>query len=441
MARYISLGKYYHKYKIMIIYLVTMTPFYYLFFSDDIRIPFLEDEKFPIPIVVYEIFRYFGTFIFGIIVYKFELGNKLAGNEKKKSDEETNNKFKLIVSDEKEQISQVSILRMALFLSIFLILLKIIDILYVLGLLDLNFWMAELLFVILNKILFFKTTIYLHQKLALFISSVFPFLLKIILIIILFKERNDSKKSQESQGINSSNIRLETFIEYPWVTPIGIILFLLIYFSESFIVCKLKWYFDLRFISESKMLIIYGILGTVIFLLWSIIVNFIKCNEDAFSKKICIVSEGSEFYFDNFIIFFKNIWREERSAFENIGYIILLILRIAISAYQYFLVFLIIKVLGPEYYIFAHWLCNIIVDIIRFIYKIIVNEFGNDFILNFVAEIISILGIIIYFEFIELNFCNLNKDINRNINKRAVGESTEMLNQIEDDKNDDDELD
>ena len=57
------------------------------------------------------------------------------------------------------------------------------------------------------------------------------------------------------------------------------------------------------------------------------------------------------------------------------------------------------------------------------------------------AEIISILGIIIYFEFIELNFCNLNKDINRNINKRAVGESTEMLNQIEDDKNDDDELD
>ena len=330
---------------------------------------------------------------------------------------------------------------MALFLSIFLILLKIIDILYVLGLLDLNFWMAELLFVILNKILFFKTTIYLHQKLALFISSFFPFLLKIILIIILFKERNESQKNKENPGINSSNIKLETFIEFPWVTPIGIILFLLIYFSESFIVCKLKWYFDLRFISESKMLIIYGILGTVIFLLWSIIVNFIKCNEDAFSKKICIVSESSEYYFDNFIIFFKNIWREERSSFENIGYIILLILRIAISAYQYFLVFLIIKVLGPEYYIFAHWLCNIIVDIIRFIYKIIVNEFGNDFILNFVAEIISILGIIIYFEFIELNFCNLNKDINRNINKRAVGESTEMLNQIEDDKNDDDELD
>ena len=67
--------------------------------------------------------------------------------------------------------------------------------------------MIEILFVIVIKILFFKNIIYLHQKLALFISSVIPILLKITLIIIKFKE---SKK--------------ETFIEYPWVTPIGIII-------------------------------------------------------------------------------------------------------------------------------------------------------------------------------------------------------------------------
>ena len=141
---------------------------------------------------------------------------------------------------------------MVLPLSIFLILLKAIELLYILGLYDLNFWMIEILFVILIKIIFFKTIIYLHQKLALFISSVFPILLKITLIIIKFQESNKEK---------------ETFIEYPWVTPIGIIIFLLLYFSESFIVCKLKWYFDLKFISESKILIIYGILGTILFFL------------------------------------------------------------------------------------------------------------------------------------------------------------------------------
>ena len=67
-------------------------------------------------------------------------------------------------------------------------------------------------------------------------------------------------------------------------------------------------YFDLKFISKSKILIIYGILGTILFLLWSIIVNFIKCNDNTFSEKICIVSdsEGLIRYFDNFIIFFKN---------------------------------------------------------------------------------------------------------------------------------------
>ena len=315
---------------------------------------------------------------------------------------------------------------MVLPLSIFLILLKAIELLYILGLYDLNFWMIEILFVILIKIIFFKTIIYLHQKLALFISSVFPILLKITLIIIKFQESNKEK---------------ETFIEYPWVTPIGIIIFLLLYFSESFIVCKLKWYFDLKFISESKILIIYGILGTILFLLWSIIVNFIKCNQNTFSEKICIVSdsEGLIRYFDNFIIFLKNIWREERSAFENIGYIILLILKIAFSAYQFFLIFLIIKVLGPEYYIFAQWLSNFIIDIICLIYKIIIDDWEIDFIFNFIAEIFSILGIIIYFEFIELNFCNLNKNINRNINIRAEGESIQLLKEMEEDKEDKDD--
>ena len=120
MARFISLGKYYHKYKIMIIYLVTMTPFYYLFFSPAcIRIPFLLDENFPLTIVVYEIFRYFGNFIFGIIFYKLELGNKLSGKGKNNLNEEANNKFKLILYDGEKQISKISILVMVLPLSIF----------------------------------------------------------------------------------------------------------------------------------------------------------------------------------------------------------------------------------------------------------------------------------------------------------------------------------
>ena len=92
MAKLITLGKYYHKYKFILIYIATITPFYYLYFSDnDIRIPFLKDEHFPEPIVVYEIFRFFGKIIFGIIFYKIELGNILSGKERESMEEEEKN--------------------------------------------------------------------------------------------------------------------------------------------------------------------------------------------------------------------------------------------------------------------------------------------------------------------------------------------------------------
>ena len=427
MAKLITFGKYYHKYKFILIYIATITPFYYLYFSDnDIRIPFLKDEHFPKVIVVYEIFRFFGKIIFGIIFYKIELGNILSGKERENmEEEEKNDKFKLIVYEERDQIPAVSIITMFLLLSPYLISFKLGQYLCDIGFFGLDLYMTELLFVILSKILFFNTIIYLHQKLAIFVYLFFPIILEITKIIIIF---------QDDKG--------EIFVKYPWTTALVIFLFLLIYFCQGYIVCKLKYYFDLRFISESKILIIFGLLGTMIFLLWSLIANFIECKNDTFSETVCqIHDDKSLLYFDNFIVFFKNIWKEDRSDFINVMYILLMVIKIALSAFQFFLAFLIIKVLGPEYYILSETLVKFILNFIHFIYYIFSGKLTLNFGLSLLAELFCVFGISIYLELIELNFCGLNKNISKNINLRAEAEALEMFKQEDDDKSDEDEKD
>ena len=429
MAKLITLGKYYHKYKFILIYIATITPFYYLYFSDNkIRIPFLKDEHFPNPIVVYEIFRFFGKIILGIIFYKIELGNILSGKERENmEEEEKNDKFKLIVYEERDQIPAVSIITMFLLLSPYLISFKLGQYLSYIGFHDIDFYMAELLFVILSKIFFFNTIIYLHQKLAMFIYLFFPIILEIIKVIIIFQD--DKYKDL-------------IFVEYPWTTALVIFIFLLIYFCQGYIVCKLKYYFDLRFISESKILIIFGLLGTMIFLLWSLFANFIECKNDTFSKKVCLIHDDenqNSLYLDKFIVFFKNIWKEDRSNFINVMYILLLIIKISLSAFQFFLVFLIIKVLGPEYFILCETLVKFFLNFIHFIYYIFSGKLSINFGLTFLAELFCVFGISIYLELIELNFCGLNKNITKNINLRAEAEALEMFKQEDDDKSDEDE--
>ena len=215
--------------------------------------------------------------------------------------------------------------------------------------------------------------------------------------------------------------------KYLWFSIIGIIGFLLFFFLDAYVLCKIKWYFDLKFISSSKMLVYYGFLGIMFSLIISIITNFIECDNNEISSYICFVYDNdSHKYFDNFLIFFKNIWKEDRAAVVNFGYIIIILLKLFINVIYYYLKFIIIKYFSPEYLFCSDSIFFFITKIVSLIYYIVTNTLTIDFIFDILSQIFAILGTIIYLELIELNFCGLNYNLKKNIKCRANIEVIEL---------------
>ena len=299
---------------------------------------------------------------------------------------------------------------------------KLIDIHFIFILVGLDFWMLEIIFVVIINILLFKNKLYIHQKLAFVFILFFSSIMKIISIIFIFKDGEE-----------------KIYIKYTWIVPIGIIFFILLYLLDAYIICKMKWYFDLKFISEKKVLIFLGLMGLLIFLICSLISNFIECQENDYTSLFCTAyeDENSPKYVDNFSIFFKNIWKEDRTPFINCVYILIILLKIILSALYYFFKFFIIKVLGPEYLLCADAVLYFLTKIICFIYFIITDALKANFVFEFFAQLFSVLGTFIYLELVELNFCNLNYNLKRNINIRSKIEALD-INKIETDHQSDD---
>jgi len=118
---------------------------------------------------------------------------------------------------------------------------------FILG--GLDSWFLELLIVCFLARVMFDIQIYKHHKLALSLSS-FPFILKYILIIL-------STKLEKK----TSNL---IYIKYIWMIPVGILIYLISALIKSFVILGIKKISDHVFISQNKILMIYGLMGAII---------------------------------------------------------------------------------------------------------------------------------------------------------------------------------
>ena len=192
-------------------------------------------------------------------------------------------------------------------------------------------------------------------------------------------------------------------------------------------ICKLKWFFDLKYISPIKITILYSFIGTLICFIGSIIATKIKCvDKNHFNDiiNICTVSitnenNLSDLYYDNIYVYLKDLWRENRTVWINLIFLIMNILKIFLTFLRILYIMMIIESLSPEYLICANTIFFLIIEIIGlFIDKITISK-----LYNFLAQFFAFLGIVIYLEFIELNFCGLNYNLKKNIEKRGKEES------------------
>ena len=434
MARCITLGNYNRNYKYIILYIIFRLIYEYFLgdvFPDEMKINFLKEKNIPEQIIVYDIFKFFVMLILGLIIAKIELKKNSTPQIEPERTISTESEEQLedgVIAKEEEKEEKKKkekwispfIFHFSL-VAIYIIATKLPEYFFLIGLKGLDFWNVKIFFVCLLNFLMYKTKIYNHQKLAIAIVLFFPTIMKILSIISIYKYAGDKRKHDT---IEPKEI---IYKEFNFFIPIGIIGFLIIFFVHAFILCKLKSYFYLKFLSPSRILIYFGIAGTLFSLIGSFISNYVECKGE-FSKYICFIDgPNSKKYFDSFQNFFGKIWNlNGRSPFEKFGYIIIFIIQLFMDAIHYFLIFLLIDLFNPEFYLCFDSLFYFIAKFICLIYYLVVN-IKYAFLFETLAQAFAIIGAIIYLELIELNFCNLNFNLKKNIKERAANDIFELL--------------
>ena len=405
MSKYISFGKYNKLYKYIWLYIISQLVYEYFYgshFPKKITINYL--NKFPKRILVQETFNYLGISIFSYFLFKYELNqlNQLNQNKRENSvsqESVSSSEVNLIYNEYKGNLKTISIQSFCFVIFLFIISSELINIFNNIGLKGLDFWMFEILFICLITVTKFKIPIYRHKQIAIFIILFFPIIMKIISLYKILKTNDED------------NI----YKNHHWIIPVGIISFLIFILIRDYSYCKIKWFFDLRYISAMKLLVVYGIMGTIICLIGSLISTNVECvDRTKFSdiKKICNITENDKnYYYDHFHIFFKKIWE------EDIYYILFELFEIFISFLIKLFVMLIIKNLNPEFLICSKDIYFFIIKLLTFIrgYKIVD-------LYDLLSELFAIFGFFIYLELIECKFCKINYNLKKNIIRRSIKE-------------------
>ena len=96
---------------------------------------------------------------------------------------------------------------------------------------------------------------------------------------------------------------------------------------------KIKWLLDFKYVSLTKFLLIYNLIGIIVLLIGCLISSYVKCSvpsEFIGINFICSIQIKNginiDYYFDNFSSFFEQLWRKDKSIEMNILYLILLLL-------------------------------------------------------------------------------------------------------------------
>ena len=449
MGKFITIGKCNKLYKYICYYLIIKLIYEYLFDGNlpkQIKSKYLEPEAFPKTILVQESFNYLGTFIFSIILYRYEMSQIAENKEnKEKQDNLENDKIQknlenedsinsslsslssspsiklkkssteieLIYNDSNE-FNDASGLSIGIITILLTISVEIMDQLYVMDLRGLDFWMFEILFISFISYLMFGKQVYRHKKFAICFITVIPCLFKALSIIEIIKSSDD-----ENGPI---------FVYYKAVIiPLGIVIFLLLTLLRDYSICKIKYFLDYKYASINRILIIYGFYGSLICFISSIISTNVKCKKEyEHIKLICTVDiNNGNLYYDHFKAYFKDIWRDNRVAGENFIYIILMLFKI----FNFYLIklfsILIIKKLNQVYLICSTSIFYFFLRFLRIIFSLILKENESLYVkfLELMAELFSIIGIIFYLELIEFNFCGLNYNLKKNITIRSLDES------------------
>ena len=481
MGRYISFAKLNKKYLYLvfsILFLILEDIAFGYNYNDSFK-PLFEDnasENFSEHYLIKNICCYIVTFILSLILYiKERKLLKISDFGDNSSFSSSNSKIKYIYHDNNAYPSKKKTLLNFLFIVFIWILnenlIKIFSFLK-----DLDFWMIEIIIISYMTSIMFKTKIYRHHKLVIFLNLI-PVLFKIIVIILSFQDECNKDNNDNDNDIdyyynynfidNSFNMCLSRneigffynktgynltgglknyYVKNAYLVPIGIFAYIILITLRSYINSSIKWSMDLEYISEKKLLMIYGLIGAIICSIPCYISTFYECkNENGKAiifDYICKVKHDYKLYFDSFIAVYKILKK------KDYVWIIKTIFGIICFYFNKYFSMLTIKYFTPIHLIFSFPVYYFTQKIVLIINTLIqeqsffsanrINFIEAKFSLDILGDILSSIGFLIYLEIIELNFCGLNYYLRRKMPEKAYFEEYGYL-EIEDDVKDENE--
>ena len=420
MCRKISFGEYNKLYKYIWLYLIISLIILFFFSTADVNVLMID---FPKDIIIQQIFDYLGIFILSLLFYSFfyrsENNNQRTISEINISPMKSFSSSQIeLIYKENEENRYFSIKQYLILVILLVLAFQIENNYYNVGLEGLDFWMFEMVFISIINSKIFKIEIYLHHKLSIGFIAIVCTPLIILYNFLLIKRKEISI----------------IYIKYIWIIPIGIVSFLLLSFFRNYALCKLKWFLDFKYISPLKFLIWYGFVGSLICLIFGIISTEIKCIDKSTFSDItyfCKINNTIDdisvnYYYDNFFVYFRKLWKKDKTNWYNIAVIFLLLLRIILCFFQNYFSILIVQKLNPIYFIGANSLIYFFVKLATDIYNYVDdrdNYKKSYHYLLTIPEFINVLGILFYLELIEFNFCGLNYNLKKNILQRSIQDS------------------
>ena len=275
--------------------------------------------------------------------------------------------------------------------------------------LNMDFWMIELYIVAYFNYKIFKIRIFRHQMLA-FSINLISIILNTLSVILTIKEEKEEKA---------------LYVKYKLLVIIAFIIYCLYAFFISYTFINIKKLMDLKFMSFNVILLVYGIIGFIFCICFCLLVGNFSCQNDIAKYLFKVKDENDQTYIDNFNVYYNSFIN---SSYKGNEIILVISCSLSFGLYKLFS-FKIIEELtilhkifsDPIYYFFQKIviLCSRAVQIHEMNDIIITN-----FIIDLLSDFLSFIGYLIYIEIIEINICNFNYNLRKNIMLRGRTESS-----------------
>ena len=380
--------------------------------------------------LVQSLYRYLSFVLGGAFVVYFLYKHFEEKTIIKKTGKNEELKFKGLIHNKKKNISEKPIISQIIKVClIYWVHAELSRIMYFFDFSGLDFWIADVVFVLIFMNKNFVINYYKHQKysMAFIIISITTLLL--ISSFLPFTNHDDVNESyitdkntyQITKDITGSNY--------------GFIIIILIFSSIACLISyqrvKEKVLMDFYYLSPFKLIFYIGILGSILTTILLTISSNFNCSDKHY-KDFCTITRTNnnitEYYYDNIIIYFEELSNKNKNYEFYLEIFLMPPLYLLISFLEFSCEILTITFLNPNFVLVRDNIYYGTSRLIFFLFNLNKNYKHYmtlaQFIILEMTEMAALIGYAVYLEIIELRFFGFDQDLKRNIIERGVREST-----------------